>query len=72
MTVEQILDLARDLSPMEQQKLLVELQSIASGEHQTSASGGYSSLLNLAGSAHSDDQDVSENKQQHLGEIYGE
>lgn len=68
MTVEQILELASELSPSEQQQLLEELQSRAMSQDTTSGKSPYDTLLNLAGSAHSDYQDVSMNKHQHLGE----
>lgn len=70
MTVEQVLEFARDLSPAEQKRLLESLQSLASSEDAASTNNQYSSLLSLAGSAHSEYQDVSGNKLQHLGEAY--
>lgn len=70
MTVEQILELASDLSPSEQQELLEELQSRGINQDKTSGKNPYDTLLNLAGSAHSDHQDVSQNKHQHLGDTY--
>lgn len=70
MTIEQVLEFARDLSPAEQRRLLESLQSLASGEDAASTNNQYKSLLSLAGSAHSEYRDVSENKLQHLGEAY--
>ena len=72
MTVEQILELARNLSPAEQQQLLEGLRTLRLGEGGTQTDHRYSALLNLAGSAHSDYRDVSENKLNHLGEAYAE
>lgn len=71
MTVEQILALARDLPPHEQQRLLGELQSLSTREaHTTERQEGYRSLLDLTGTARSEHHDVSENKLKHLGEAY--
>jgi hypothetical protein len=70
MTVEQILEFARDLSSAEQKILLESLQNLAVDQGTASINNKYSSLLSLAGSAHSEYQDVSENKLQHLGEAY--
>ncbi len=72
MTVEQILELVRDLSPAEQQQLLEGLQTLTSGEGEsrTPTHHRYNTLLRIAGSAHSEYQDVSENKLRHLGEAY--
>lgn len=70
MTVEQILALARDLPPYEQQRLLGELQSLTRETDTTERQEGYRSLLDLAGTARSEHHDVSENKLKHLGEAY--
>ena len=69
MTVEQILELARSLSLAEQQQLFEGLQALRFSKDRVS-NQRYSSLLSLAGSAHSDYRDVSKNKMCHLGEVY--
>ena len=70
MTVEQILELARSLSPAEQQQLFESLQALRFSKERVPPNQRYSSLLSLAGSAHSDHRDVSKNKMRHLGEVY--
>ncbi len=71
MTVDQILELARGLPPGEQRRLLDELRALSGGGSDAPPTqGGYGTLLDLAGTAHSEYGDVSQNKLEHLGEAY--
>jgi len=73
MTVEELLALARDLPVAERLRLAAELQSRppTSGD-EAPARLGYAALLELAGTAHSDCDDVSQDKLRHLGEAYAD
>jgi hypothetical protein len=72
MTVEQILELARNLSPAEQQQLFEGLQALTFAGSGAPTHHRYNTLLSIAGSAHSEYQDVSEDKLRHLGEAYAD
>lgn len=73
-TVEDILEAARRLPPPERQRLKEEMEHLETepAEGRSDAEGPYAGLLALAGTAHTDFDDVSTDKYKHLADIYAD
>ncbi len=73
--VQQILEMARRLPAKDRERLVSELRqdSLATEEprtHGEPTEGPYAALLEMAGSAHSDFEDVAVDKYKHLGDTF--
>jgi hypothetical protein len=66
-TMENILELARRLSPRERRRLIEELDRIEQEDATEPGEGPYTALLAVAGTAHSTSDDLSTSKYEHLG-----
>lgn len=74
-SIERIIREARNLSAEERQRLLEELaRSLVDGPAgETPSNGqGLDLFLKLAGTAHSEQSDVSGDKYKHLGDVYSD
>ncbi len=75
-SIDEILELARQLPPEDRRRLLDKLEDSLAEEEpvpsETSAEGPYTALLEMAGTAHSDFTDVSTDKYKHLAEAYAD
>lgn len=70
-SIDEILELARQLPPEDRRRLLDKLEDSLVEEEpvpsEMSAEGPYAALLEMAGTAHSDFTDVSTDKYKHVG-----
>jgi hypothetical protein len=71
--VADILNAAQKLSPDERRRLIIELDTLASQDSATALQSGgpYAALRALAGTIHSDFQDLSTDKYAHVGTAAG-
>jgi hypothetical protein len=66
-TLDEILEMVRKLSADDRQRVADEIEAITEVNCEPDVDGPYSALIALAGTIHSDDQDLSTNKYTRLG-----
>ena len=67
-TFDEVLDLARQLSPEERERLRAELEALAAEEPLASEKSPYASLIALVGKGESDYTDVASDKYKHAAD----
>ena len=69
-TVQEILDVAKQLPASERRRLVHEIEERLAAENDEPAHEGIDMFLALAGTGHSEHTDVSSSKGKHLAEVY--